>query len=83
MTDTKFKEVIYGPYLDVWKIIKILQHASDNKPELFLEYMNEVEKFENAYQGNEFAEFLRRAVLLRADDVIAKLNREDANELQS
>ena len=45
--------------------------------------MDEVEKFGNAYQGNEFAEFLRRTVLLRADDVIAKLNREEANELQS
>lgn len=76
MTDTKFKEVIYGPYLDVWKIIKILQHASDDNPELFLEYMDQVQKFEEAYQGNEFAEFLRRAVLLRADDVIAKMNRE-------
>lgn len=83
MTDAKFKEVIYGPYLDAWKVIKILQHASDDNPELFLEYMNEVGKFENVYQGNEFAEFLRRAVLLRADDVIAKLNKEDANELQS
>jgi hypothetical protein len=81
MTDTKFKEVIYGPYLDVWKIIKILQHASDDNPELFLEYMNKVEKFENAYQGNEFADFLRKAVLLRADDVIAKINREDVNAM--
>jgi len=83
MDRAQWRQKVYGPYMDIWKIIKILQHASNDKPELFLEYMNEVEKFENAYQGNEFAEFLRRAVLLRADDVIAKLNREDANELQS
>ncbi len=83
MDRAQWRQKVYGPYMDIWKIVKILQHASDDKPELFLEYMNEVEKFENAYQGNEFAEFLRRAVLLRADDVIAKLNREDANELQS
>ena len=83
MTDTKFKEVIYGPYLEVWKIIKILQHASDDKPELFLEYMNEVEKFGDTYEGNAFAEFLRKAILLRADDVIAKLNREDTNEVHT
>lgn len=83
MDRAQWRQKVYGPYMDIWKIIKILQHESDDKPELFLEYMNEVEKFENAYQGNEFAEFLKRAVLLRADDVIAKLNREDANELQS
>jgi hypothetical protein len=81
MTNTKFKEVIYGPYLEVWKIIKILQYASDDKPELFLEYMDEVQKFADAYQGNEFADFLRKAVLLRADDVIAKINREDVNAM--
>lgn len=83
MDRAQWRQKVYGPYMDIWKIIKILQHASDDKPELFLEYMNEVEKFGNAYEGNAFAEFLRRAVLLRADDVIAKLNREDANELQS
>lgn len=83
MDKKEWRQKVYGPYLDVWKIIKILQHASDDKPELFLEYMNEVQKFADAYQGNEFADFLRKAVLLRANDVIAKLNREDADELRA
>ena len=81
MDEKNFKEKIYGPYTAAWKIIKILQYASDDNPEVFLKYMDEVQKFADAYQGNEFAEFLRKAVLLRADDVIAKLNREDVNAM--
>ena len=37
MDKKEWRQKVYGPYLDVWKIIKILQHASDDKPELFLE----------------------------------------------
>ena len=75
MDEKKFKEKIYGPYTAAWKIIKILQFASDDNPELFLEYMNRLQEFEDAYKGNEFAELIRKALLLRADDIIAKMNR--------
>ena len=81
MNRTQWRQKVYGPYIDIWKIIKILQHASNDNPEVFLKYMDEVQKFADAYQGNEFADFLRKAVLLRADDVIAKINREDVNAM--
>ena len=81
MNRTQWRQKVYGPYMDIWKIIKILQHASNDNPEVFLKYMDEVQKFADAYQGNEFADFLRKAVLLRADDVIAKINREDVNAM--
>lgn len=73
MTENTFKEKIYGPYLDAWKIIKILQEAY-KKPELFNEYMDKVQEFADQYTGNEFAELLRSKLLLSADDVITRMN---------
>ncbi len=67
-----FKEKIYEPYLETWKIIKILQDAY-NKPELFNEYIDEVQEYADKYAGNEFAELLRAQLLLNADDVISKM----------
>jgi hypothetical protein len=40
--------------------------------------MDQVQKFEDTYKGNEFAEFLRQAVLLHVDNIIAGLNRKEA-----
>lgn len=67
-----FKEKIYEPYYESWKIIKILQEAY-NKPELFNEYIEQVQKYADKYAGNEFAELLRSKLLLNADDVISKM----------
>ena len=72
MTTEKWKADIYDPYVDAWKIIKILQDAY-NKPELFDQYIDEVQRFADAYAGNEFAELLRKQLLLNADDVISKM----------
>lgn len=77
MTDETFKEKIYGPYLEAWKIIKILQEAYQ-KPELFLQYSKAVDKFAERYAGNDFAQTIRNRLLLCTDDVIAKMERENA-----
>lgn len=77
MTDKTFKEKIYGPYLDAWKIIKILQEAYQ-KPQLFLEYAKAVDEYEKRYLGNDFAQTIRNRLLLCTDDVIAKMERENA-----
>lgn len=73
MNDTTWIANVYQPYCDAWKVIKILQEAYKN-PELFDKYISEVDKFANDYAGNEFAELLRRKLLLRADDVITRMN---------
>lgn len=75
MTEVSFKEKIYGPYLAAWKAIKILQEAYQ-KPELYIHYMEEVQKFADTYADNEFAELIRKQILHRADDVITKMERE-------
>lgn len=72
MDDKTWREKVYGPYTDAWKIIKILQDAKDNEAldELLQKYIAKVDEYDAAYQGNEFAELLRKKVLLRADDII-------------
>lgn len=79
MTTEKWKADIYDPYVDAWKIIKILQDAY-NKPELFDQYIDEVQRFADAYAGNDFAELLRLKLLLRADDVITRMNEAEGKE---
>lgn len=74
MTNEKWKSEVYEPYVDSWKIIKILQEAY-NKPELFNKYIDEVQQYADKYAGNEFAELLRKQLLLNADDVISKMER--------
>lgn len=74
MTNEKWKSEVYEPYVDSWKIIKILQEAY-NKPELFSIYIDEVQQYADKYAGNEFAELLRKQLLLNADDVISKMER--------
>jgi len=77
MNNSDFKEKIYMPYADAWKIIKILQEAYQ-KPELFLQYSKAVDKFAERYAGNDFAQVIRNRLLLCTDDVIAKMERENA-----
>ena len=77
MDGKKFTEVIYGPYGDAWKVIKILAQADENNPKLadVLEnYMSEIDKFAEKYQGNEFAKLLYK-MLLKADDVVMEINK--------
>lgn len=77
MTEKSFKQKIYGPYLDAWKAIKILQEAYQ-KPELYLQYMEELKAYSKKYEGNHFAEHLLKDFALHADHIIAKMEREEA-----
>ena len=60
MNDKVFKEKVYGPYSDVWKILKVIQYAGqtsedDEKWEM---YMREIDRFTEKYKDNELAEGL-------------------------
>lgn len=80
-----FKQKIYGPYADCWKVLKLLQFAGEGgfTQEQVNEYWEAVEKFQNDNQGNEFAEFMRKNVLLHADNIIVRMNERGANENQT
>lgn len=84
MTDEKFKEVIYKPYLDTWKVLKLLQHAYKrlDDPELdeandaiWDMYKREIVRLERAYPGNPFVKELLN-LLTTADEVISRMNQE-------
>jgi len=74
MDKDKFKEVIYGPYADSWKILKILQYEGGFTEDKANEYWQAVEDFQKKYEGNRFAIFMRENVLLHADNVIVRMN---------
>ena len=84
MTDEKFKEVIYKPYLETWKVLKLLQHAYKrlDDPELdkandaiWDMYKREIVRLERAYPGNPFVKELLH-LLTTADEVISRMNQE-------
>jgi len=79
MNNGEFKEKIYGPYGEVWKILKLLQFAGEGgfKLEQAEDYWKAVEQFTKEYDGNAFADFMYRNVLLHADNIIVKLNEGD------
>lgn len=75
MTNSDFKEKIYGPYLDAWKVLKILQELDNlgQLKEVTDRYLKKCQEFDDTYKNNEFAQMLRKNMLLRADDVIVKM----------
>lgn len=86
MKDETFREKVYGPYLETWKILKLLQFAGEGgfSAEQVKDYWEAVEYFTTKYDGNEFAQFMKDNVLLHADNVIVKLNEGGAYaEVQS
>ena len=82
MEAKKFTEKIYGPYGDAWKIIKLLALAEDDNPklgEVLNNYMKEVGAYKEKYEGNAFAQELYK-LLLRADDTVMRMDRENERE---
>ena len=88
MTDQKFKEAIYQPYLETWKVIKILQHAYKHLPdperdkvndEIWKQFQREAERLEKTYPDNPFVDELLR-LLFSADEVISRMNQEELTD---
>jgi len=71
-----FKEKIYGPYSDAWKILKMIQFAGQNEKddELWQSYMKEIDRFSKENEGNVFATETLVRMLIDAGDNIAKMN---------
>ena len=75
MNDTVWKQQIYEPYLETWKILKLIQYADqtadyDNQWQM---YMKEIDRLDKQYPDNKFAQNLIR-LLLDAGDSIARMN---------
>ena len=77
MKEEVFKQKIYGPYGEAWKVIKILAEAEDDNPalgEVLNHYTSEIDKFSEKYKDNEFAQALR-SMLLKSDDIVMRMGR--------
>lgn len=78
MNDGEFKTKIYEPYLECWKIIKLIQYAdqtSDSDAQ-WQRYMREIDRLYKEYPGSKYVDSLI-TMLLDAGDAIAKLNRKE------
>lgn len=78
MTDERFKAAYYHPFLETWKILKLIQYAdqtSDSDAQ-WQRYMKEIDRLCKTYPDNKFVEELI-TLLLNAGDVIAKENRKE------
>ena len=76
MDDATFKSKYYEPFLETWKILKLIQYAdqtSDSDAQ-WQRYMKEIDRLSKTYPDNKFVEELI-TLLLNAGDVIAKENR--------
>lgn len=77
MTDERFKNEIYEPYLEAWKALKLIQYAdqTSDSDEQWQRYMREIDRLQKTYPDNKFVEQLI-TLLLNAGDIIAKENRK-------
>lgn len=81
MNDTTWKQTIYEPYLETWKILKLIQYADQTADSDFQWqcYIKEIDRLAKTYPDNKFVEKLI-ALLLDAGDVIAKQNRKEVEK---
>ena len=80
-----FKEKIYGPYGEAWKVIKILWEAEDDNPDLtevLKHYCAEAKKFSEKYKDNEFAQLLLK-VVWGSDTVIMRMDRNEVQKTET
>lgn len=77
MNNEKWKQTIYEPYLEAWKILKLIQYAdqTSDSDEQWQRYMKEIDRLRATYPDNHFVEHLIR-LLYDAGNVIAKENRK-------
>lgn len=68
MENAVFKEKIFGPYNEAWKVIKLLQHCSATDGDWEL-YYKEYKSFCDKYPENKFAYDLGAFILQAADDI--------------
>ena len=78
MDNDKWKTTIYEPYLETWKVLKLIQYAdqTSDSDEQWQRYMREIDRLGKQYPANKFVEKLQR-LLYDAGDVIAKVNKNE------
>lgn len=81
MTDEVWREKVYNPYLEAWKILKLIQYGSRHgTDDLWEKFNDEAKRLYHAYPQNRYIESLCQ-MLLEAADYIAEENSK--NDLQT
>ena len=85
MTDKRWKNEVYDPFLDTWKIFKLIQnvykHCADptkdmENDKIWEMYTREAVRLSEKYPGNPFVEHLQD-LLFNGGETIAKMNQEE------
>lgn len=76
MNEAEFKEKVYAPYKEAWKILKMIEFAGTHEAddETWQMYMKEIDRFSKTNDGNHFAQETLVRMLIDAGDDIAKMN---------
>jgi len=83
MDDATFKAKCYQPFLETWKVIKLIQYAdkTPNSDEQWNRYTKEIDRLAHQYPENPFADNLIR-LLFDAGDSISKMNTRKVDEYE-
>ena len=76
MNEAEFKEKVYAPYKEAWKILKMIEFAGTHEAddETWQKYMKEIDRFSKTNDGNHFAQETLVRMLIDAGEDIAKMN---------
>lgn len=71
MTDETFKREIYSPYLEAWKILRLIQYAQHRgTDEMWDVFFKEVDRLAHTYPDNRYIKQLIHMMLEAADYIV-------------
>lgn len=74
MNNPEFRKKIYNPYLEAWKIMKLVQYGQHfGTDDLWDKFVREAERLNHAYPRNKYIDQLCQ-LLLTAGEYIAAEN---------
>ena len=77
MNDKDFREKVYNPYLEAWKVLKLIQYGKHHgTDELWNKFIGEAERLNHAYPRNKYIDQLCQ-LLLTAGEYIAEENEHE------
>lgn len=79
MDNNKFREKIYGPYNEAWKILKLVQHYTMHEGD-WDAYEKELRRFFNTFPETKFTHDLFQFVMQAAEDIRDMNEEERQNE---
>lgn len=81
MTEGEFRQKVYGPYRDAWKIIALLQYCSKtNNHENWAKFKSECYRFSQEAADNPFAQRTARFLFDCAEDIAQMNEGKNINE---